>query len=382
MVIIFLLSVTIISISRPLKAEVKTSIVPDDYATIKEAIGNANDGDTILVKEGTYQESNIAINKSVKVVGENKETTIIKGQSSPFILLVNHSQVTISGLTLIAGNTPKPIVTAIPSIKEIVGIQLENAQNCNITGNKIINSGTAIWIHSSCNSNIGDNIIWHNYYGIDITEVSTDNFIKKNDISSSEVGIRFSDRRVYNTIVSANKITSSSLGLFYYFTSNNFVVGNYIAYNLEATYFVSSYANVLHHNNFIHNSKDTSEGSSYYDEIRIRQSINFWDDKNQGNYWSNYTGPKNEPYILNQFNQDNYPLPTPVNIEDYLSYSSTVLPYPAPTTPAATNTPTSTNFDSPTPSVPEYSSIIIPLVMTATFCWTITLKRPSKQSCL
>lgn len=374
MVILLFLSVTIISISQPLNAEAKIITVPDDYTTIKDAISYANDGDTILIRKGIYQENNTVINKAITIIGEDKETTIIRGQSSSFILKVNHNQVTISGLTLIAGNTPKPTVTAIHHIKEIVGIQIENAQDCNITGNKIINSGTAIWIHSSSDNNIQANIIWDNYYGIDITKASIGNIIKQNDISSNEVNIRFSDRGVYNTIVSANDITSASVGLFYYFTSNNFVVGNYIANNLMATHFINSYDNVLHHNNFVYNSKDISEDSSYYDKIRIRESINFWDDKKEGNYWTNYKGTGSEPYIINEFNKDNYPLPNPVDIEDYLSYSSTVLPYPFPTTPALTNTPNSTNFVSPSPSVPELSFIIIPIIMGVTLCLIIVLR--------
>jgi parallel beta-helix repeat protein len=381
MVILLFLSVTIISISQPLNAETKTITVPDDYSTIKDAISNANDGDTIFIREGTYQENNTVISKALKIIGEDKETTIIRGQSSSFILKVNHNQVTISGLTLIAGNTPKPIVEAHQYDKEIVGIQIERVLDCNITGNKIINSGTAIWVDYSNNTNIQDNSIWDNYYGIDIVGGSFGATIKQNDISSSEVGIRFSGRMV-NTIVSANNITSATLGFFYYFTSNNFVVGNYIAYNLEATYFISSYANVLHHNNFVHNSKETSEGSAHYDYIMIRQSINFWDDKKEGNYWTNYTGTGSEPYIINVFNKDNYPLPNPVNIEEYLSYSSTELPYPAPTTPALTNTPTATNY--PSPTVPELSFIIIPIFLAVTLCLVVMVKNnkrlTSKQS--
>ena len=33
----------------------KTIVVPDDFQTITAAIGNATDGDTILVRSGTYE---------------------------------------------------------------------------------------------------------------------------------------------------------------------------------------------------------------------------------------------------------------------------------------------------------------------------------------
>ena len=270
------------------EAESGTIIVPTDYSSIKEAVSHAEDGNVVYVKKGNYQESNIIIDKAISIIGEDKETTIITGQSSPFMLVINHSQVTISGLTLIATNTKQPNVSVSPYTKEIVSIQIELSQNCNISNNKIENSGNGIWVHSSSNNMIEGNTIWDNYYGIDITGFSTQNLIRNNDISSSQVGLRFSDRNVNNTIVSANNITSAYTGLFYYFTSSNFVVGNYLAYNNDATHFVGSTKNVLHHNNFQFNSRDISNDSSYYDMIRVEKSINYWDDGKEGNYWDKY----------------------------------------------------------------------------------------------
>jgi parallel beta-helix repeat protein len=361
LVLVFLMVLSCTVTFLPVKAEARTIVVPTDYSTIKEAISNAVDGDTIYVKKGTYQESNIVVNKAVLVVGEDRESTIVTSQSSQFIMMVNHSQVTLTGLTLIASNTQKPNVDVSQYTKTLVAVQIEKSQDCNISSNKIINSGTAIWLHSSSNNIIESNTIWDNYYGVDITGISTNNFIRKNDISSSQVGVRFSDRNVNNTIVCANNITSAYTGLFYYFTSLNFVVGNHIAYNIDAAHFVSSYSNVLHHNNFVYNTRDISEFSSYYDNVRVAHSINFWDDKKEGNYWSNYKGTSNNgigttSYILNDYNKDNYPLIDKVDIRSYTSYSSTTLPYPSPTQP-----PTISPKSSPTPSLsPSISPLSSP----------------------
>jgi parallel beta-helix repeat protein len=332
LVALFLISIVVLPPAL-VKAESKTIVVPDDYSTIKDAIFYANDGDTVYIKKGTYQESNLIVDKAISIIGEDREPTIIIGQANSFMVLVNHSQVTISGLTLIASSTKQPTVSTIQYQKEIVAIQIEQSQNCNISGNKIVNSGNGVWLHSSSNNLIEGNTILDNFYGIDITGYSTHNFIRNNDISSSQVGIRFSDKNVNNTIVSANNITSAYTGLFYYFSSQNYVVGNYIAFNNDATHFVGSQSNVLHHNNFVDNSRDISKDSSYYD-IRIVKSINFWDDGREGNYWRKYfdywskngignNGIGTLPYELNEFNKDNYPLLELVNIESYTSYSST-----------------------------------------------------------
>jgi parallel beta-helix repeat protein len=343
------------------KAESKTIVVPDDYSTIKDAIFYANEGDTVYVKKGTYQESNLMVDKAISVIGEDRESTIIIGQANSFMVLVNHSQVTISGLTLIASSTKQPTVSTIQYQKEIVTIQIEQAQNCNISGNKIENSGNGVWLHSSSNNLIEGNTILDNFYGIDITGYSTHNFIRNNDIISSQVGIRFSDKNANNNIVSANNITSAYTGLFYYFSSQNYVVGNYIAFNNDATHFVGSQSNVFHHNNFVDNLRDISKDSSYYD-IRIVKSFNFWDDGREGNYWRKYfdywskngvgnNGIGTLPYELNEFNKDNYPLLELVNIESYASYASTTLPYPIPTQPPTISPkPSPTSIPSPTQS--------------------------------
>ncbi len=59
------------------KAASKTITVPTDYPTISEAIGNATDGETILVKSGTYAEQTIEINKSLTIMPESNNVVTI-----------------------------------------------------------------------------------------------------------------------------------------------------------------------------------------------------------------------------------------------------------------------------------------------------------------
>ena len=70
------------------KAESRTIVVPDDYPTIQEAIGNATEGDTIFVKKGTYEITSpdvnntlllfgLEINKTLSIIGEDPENTVI-----------------------------------------------------------------------------------------------------------------------------------------------------------------------------------------------------------------------------------------------------------------------------------------------------------------
>ena len=54
---------------------------PADFSTIQEAINAASPGDTIFVRNGIYYEI-VVVNKTVSLVGESKETTIVNGNGS------------------------------------------------------------------------------------------------------------------------------------------------------------------------------------------------------------------------------------------------------------------------------------------------------------
>jgi pectin methylesterase-like acyl-CoA thioesterase len=60
------------------KAQSKTIIVPDDFATIQSAINHATNGGTVYVRSGIYTENELSITKSISLIGENVETTKIK----------------------------------------------------------------------------------------------------------------------------------------------------------------------------------------------------------------------------------------------------------------------------------------------------------------
>jgi serine protease len=64
------------------KAEARAITVPGDYSTIQQAVSAAVDGDTILVKAGTYNENVLIFNKSISLIGEGAGNTTISSFSS------------------------------------------------------------------------------------------------------------------------------------------------------------------------------------------------------------------------------------------------------------------------------------------------------------
>jgi len=77
-------------------------IGPGNYTKIQEAINNSTYGDIIYISNGTYYE-NIIVDKSIKLIGENKTNTIIdgsKGGENKTILKITAENVKISGFTI------------------------------------------------------------------------------------------------------------------------------------------------------------------------------------------------------------------------------------------------------------------------------------------
>jgi pectin methylesterase-like acyl-CoA thioesterase len=98
LILLFLTSLVALP-SATVTAESKTIVVPDDFPTIQEAINAADAGDTIFVKRGTYVE-NPVVNKSVSLVGEDKDATIIDVTAG---LKVESNNVTLTGFTIYNG---------------------------------------------------------------------------------------------------------------------------------------------------------------------------------------------------------------------------------------------------------------------------------------
>ena len=114
---------------------------PGNYTTIQAAIDAASSGDTIRVHAGTYH-GYITVNKSVSLIGEDVDTTVIEfGQAS---VSIEADSVNLTGFTI--SNTFEE------------GIFIYGAQNITIAGDRFVdNNGSAIAIAESRNVSIVGN---------------------------------------------------------------------------------------------------------------------------------------------------------------------------------------------------------------------------------
>ena len=177
-------------------------IVPDDYPTIQDAIDNASDGDTIQVRSGTYYE-NVFVDKSVTIIGEDKETTIIDGNLLGDVVYVSANWVNISGFTIQnSGNIE--FVDA--------GIHIRSNYNAISDNNLGPNGMFGIYIESSCKNTIEENYITSNVDGIHLSgsdnNTITGNTIKNNDWD----GICITNHTSYTDIFN-NRLESNRRGI-------------------------------------------------------------------------------------------------------------------------------------------------------------------------
>jgi len=114
--------------------------------------------------------------------------------------------------------------------------------------------------------------------------------------------------------------------LHYRTSFDNSFVRNNITRNSIGVQIGGSARTIFHHNNFMNNAIQVSYTSPYLIPPLI------WDNGAEGNYWSDYNGTDDNgdgigdtPYIINEKNQDNYPLTEPTIIPEFPSWTPTLL---------------------------------------------------------
>ena len=149
---------------------------PGNYTTIQEAIDVADPGDTVYVYNGTYYE-NLEVYKTLSLIGEDRNTTIVDGGGSGDVVLVTADWVNITRFT----------VTSSGSDGSGAGIRLFSAENCYIANNSVSNNdGSAgIGINFAENCYIANNSVSNNGYGITLF-LSINNIIANNTISLND----------------------------------------------------------------------------------------------------------------------------------------------------------------------------------------------------
>lgn len=230
---LFVLSLFFIHCGVDLSASVSQLIV-NVGDSIQDAINQAVEGTAILIKKGRHVEESypIIVNKTVVIVGEKVESTIVDGNGTERgIFLVRSDGVMIKNLTM--RNTIEH------GFVEVAGVHLFNVRNAEISNCKIENCMVGVLLKNSSESIISRNAFLNNRWaGIVIRDNSTSNLFVGNTISTNNIGLRVADR--------------------------------------------SCKGNRVYHNNFVDNLK----------QVELLAIGGTWHNgyPSGGNYWSDYTG--------------------------------------------------------------------------------------------
>jgi parallel beta-helix repeat protein len=264
---------------------------PADFDNIQEAVNNASSGDTVFVHIGTYYE-HVVINKTITLVGEDNNFTIIDGYETDNVIYIRANNVTVKSFTVRkSGMYPYS------------GIFIDHSTGNVIINNKVIYNYEGISLLYSSSNVVCGNTISSNYDGIYFYS-SSSNVVSGNTIFSSNYdGIDLYSSS--SNVVSGNVILHNNYaGMSLYYSSSNVVCGNTISSNYPGINLaLLSSNNTIYHNNFNNTAQVGSD------------SANVWNYGDEGNYWSDYAkqdlnkdGIGDAPYAIDVVNQDNYPL--------------------------------------------------------------------------
>lgn len=119
----------------------------EKIASIKNAIGMAQPGDTIIIRSGIYKEGNLRINKRISLIGEN--FPVLDGEHKYEILTITANEVTVAGLKLVN--------TGTSSLNDLAGIKILKARNVYVKGNELENTFFGIYLSNSNNCQVEGN---------------------------------------------------------------------------------------------------------------------------------------------------------------------------------------------------------------------------------
>jgi len=228
----------------------------DHFDSIQDAIDESSLGDRIVVYAGYYTET-ITIQHKLDLFGEDKEITIIDGNSSGSVITISAQQVNIGHLTIkeSGNNSDDALIkinagTGSATITDNILTSGKNAIIINSCDNNIIydntindNTGNGLWLNNSDSNQITYNTFTENSNGLFLYS-SWDNTIR------------------YNSQIKDNRLN----GIFLNETSDlNYIQNNNISENTQNGIFLNDNCNI---NNISYNDIFSNADSG----IRIENS--------------------------------------------------------------------------------------------------------------
>jgi len=182
---------------KPVRADAEAIMVPDDHPTIQQAINIADEGDTVFVRSGIYFE-HVVVNKSIWLIGESRDTTIIDGGGIGTVVRIEKADVYASELAIRNAGYISPW-------RDYSGIRLDMVVNCTIENVSVTNCAAGISMSNSSHISIYNNSISSNHFGI-VIQASHGIIMKGNRLTYNDVIL--SGYRGANLMVFGDRLSS------------------------------------------------------------------------------------------------------------------------------------------------------------------------------
>jgi len=245
---------------------------PNNYTKIQDAIDDASDGDTVFVYDDSspYYEK-IRLNKSINLIGEDKNSTIINAEGSGCAIKIfsDYGGNTINGFTL----QTSPPYNGIEIMQTNILIE-----NCIITDSQWGMNFISKFGYIIIKQCVIKNNTWGIVFGF-IRDCKV--LIEGNIISSNADGIYILGGQNSEINISNNSFEkNSNSGLWLHYSRNDLnISGNTFKQNKYGIYIESSGSNKIYKNNFMHNKRANADFA--YD-ITYKVPVTLWFE----NYWS------------------------------------------------------------------------------------------------
>ena len=302
--------------------------VPDNYASIQEAIDAASAGDTVMVRNGAYKE-NVVLNKSLSLIGEDLPT--VDAQQSGSAIEITADSCVVNGFRCVNAKYPrnagisvfKSNSNFIENItcceKNNMGILLMETSNNTISNNEIYeNCNNGIELRDSSNNTILDNKIYencnngiasdrssnnrimnneiheNNYDGIALWWDCANNTITNNTLDGNDCGICLSES-LNNRIINNKIRENNGNGIVLWDSNFNTIFNNEIYENYQTGIDLwDSSNNLICLNDFVKNTDNVYSDSSDNFWVSMSKITYVYNEKEYeshlGNFWDDYTG--------------------------------------------------------------------------------------------
>lgn len=201
-----------------------------NVSSLKQAVALAKNGDTILVKKGTYLSLNTVVDKALTILGADHPTLDARFQEEVVTITSNH--VKLDGFIIKNSKTG--------SMRDFAGIRLSNVEFVTISNNTLINNFFGVYL-SNCTH----------------IEVLHNRITGSNNVENSGNGIHL--WKCKEVLIRGNYVTRHRDGIYFEFAKKSLIEDNLSEKNIRyGLHFMFSDDDTYRHNTFKNNGSGVS----------------------------------------------------------------------------------------------------------------------------